>query len=254
MGSTWFQHVQNYSKGEIGIFDRDDDDEEIKYTGLVVRCSCPDGDRQAVKCLKTGELWVCKHAAAALDGVLDTATEAEVLNREKRALEQAAENKRKRQKYESEQRQLQNESMPGERERILHGLKCLNAKDIVEAIKEKIKSVEGLKMVSGVFTNDVMPLPRMKFCVRCNENYDDQYKDQRVCRVMHPEHCTREKWDGSKKSWTECERCRKSFNCSGMHELDRNAIYDQGIWCFEGEHTDDQDLVDSEEWEKDYFA
>ena len=163
-------------------------------------------------------------------------------------MEEASEIKKKRQKYEHEQRQQQKEMMPGERERIEYGLENLNAKEVIKALKEKVKSVEGLKAVAAVFSNDVMPLPQMKHCVRCNKDYDDQFPEQCVCRIMHPEHCTSEMWDGSKKSWEECERCGKSFNCSGFHHWDRRAVEDEGVWCFEGGHTNDEALVDSEDW------
>lgn len=86
--------------------------------GLNVSCSCPDGQRQALVSRTRGRLIVCKHAAAALESVLD----ANPVEEEKRQQHQAKK-RREREHAAKEQeckrqRQLQDEQLPGERERL----------------------------------------------------------------------------------------------------------------------------------------
>lgn len=109
---------------------------EKKYKGLEVECSCPDADRQAYNRLQsdTDNFFVCKHAAAALDDVIDTIVD------------------------EEEQLQQEMEFVPGrEHDRIEYALRNMSACDIVDILKEKIKNVEGLKAVAAVLTSDVAP-------------------------------------------------------------------------------------------------
>ena len=212
------------------------------FSGLVVDCSCPDAERQKLRSLKEGTLFVCKHAAAALKSVEDPHAIAEAESQAKRRKTEAA-----------EQRQLQDTELPGERARIEYGLETLPAEEIVQHLSATVQSLDGLRKLVEVFPTSVMPNPALQYCVRCGKNYDMQILSQRVCRVEHPDSAVRTKWDTSKKSWDECERCGKTFNCHGFHYADRRAVEDEGPWCFEGEHTADEELVAEEGWDKEYY-
>lgn len=64
------------------------------------------------------------------------------------------------------------------------------------------------------------------------------------CQFCHTE------WDGSKISWEHCYRCDGDF---GVPDHYRNGPYDIGKWCFQGEHTQDEDLVKEEKWNADPY-
>lgn len=211
---------------------------DLVYSGLKVVCSCPDGERQNVASMERTRIVVCKHAAAALQSVLDpTAGEKEKITQE--------EFKAKEQERQSvlvavidEQERL----MPGERERISYGLDALTPAELKNLLKKSLDMVAGLRELVKIFPESVMPVPNTKNCVRCHKAYDERYASQRICRVRHPMDMVRTEWEGSKVSWNHCERCDKEFG--------PKAPYDEGEWCFEGEHTQDEELVQDEAWDE----
>ena len=92
------------------------------------------------------KLYVCKHGKAALDSVIDTATQDKSnAERKQRAAKAAHKGAEQHQKYLEEQRTIQNRDMPGERERIEYGLSKRSDRDIVNLIKGASKTVEGLE-------------------------------------------------------------------------------------------------------------
>ena len=94
------------------------DNESPVYGGLSVECTCPDGVRQKTASIR-GRLYVCKHAAAALESVADKGAPS--------MLEAAI----KKRKYDMEEsRRIQEAVMPGERQRIEHGIVKLGAEGL----------------------------------------------------------------------------------------------------------------------------
>lgn len=207
-----------------------------RYKGLVVKCSCPDGARRYVVALERGTLVLCKHAYAALETVVDTEAEKQlvVTIRERKELKAAEEAKAKKQ---------QGEEMPGERERLEYGMSKMSSSQIIAILRKAIGSVDGLQNVGAIFTRNVMPPKQAKHCARCKEDYGPQFVEDNVCRIYHPSEATRTMWDGSKKSWEHCERCGGNFDLDGFHSWGRNDVSDDGDYCFEGEHTSDQEEV-----------
>ena len=90
------------------------------------------------------KLYVCKHGKAALDSVIDTATQ-DKSNAERKRAVKAAKEAEQHQKYLEEQRTIQNRDMPGERERIEYGLSKRSDRIIVILTKVPSKTLEGLK-------------------------------------------------------------------------------------------------------------
>lgn len=220
--------------------------------GLQVTCSCPDGERQAAASLTQNKIVVCKHGAAALESVLDE--EAAERHGDDMLLlrqERATEAERRRQE-EERAAQEQERVMPGERARIEYGLSgALSDQEIKKCLNDACKSVEGLRALAVVFPESCVPVPQTKYCVRCKEHYDERFQEQKVCRMEHPyEHCSTE-WDGSKISWQHCYRCDGDFGVPDSYQRRRNAPYDVGEWCFQGEHTQDESLVEKENWDAD---
>ena len=226
--------------------------ENNKFLGLYVHCSCPDGVRQRALSLEHDEIIVCKHGAAALKSVEDPdAIVAAAAHAKRQKTEAAARAQRVKEEHD-EQRRLQDAQLPGERERIDYGLRHLSAETVVKHLTSIAHSVDGLRQLAALFPESVMPKPSVMHCLRCDTDYDPRYCPKLACKVSHPEAAVSQNWDGSKKSWDECGRCGKTFNCDGMHGMDRRAVKDEGPWCFEGEHTTDQDVVEEEGWDEDW--
>jgi hypothetical protein len=135
--------------------------------------------------------------------------------------------------------------MPGERARIGYGLKALSDREIRECLSKSIKTVESLGAMAKIFPESVMPTPNTKYCVRCQKNYDERFPQQKVCRMEHDGKFCHTKWDGQ-----HCYRCDGDFDLPD-HYRGRNAPDDVGKWCFEGEHTQDEDVVKEEKWDAD---
>ena len=224
------------------------------FVGLKVECSCPDGQRQKLASLQRGTIIVCKHGFAALNSVQDPEAVATAVASAKRQKVEAAEREKQAKQQQEEQRRLQEAEMPGERARIEYGLKSLSAQDVVKQLSTAAQRLDGLRHLSALFPPSKMPTPSVQHCVRCDTDYDPQFASQRVCRVEHPHDACRTMWEGSKKSWQECSRCGKTFGCDGMHSWDRRAVEDQGEWCFEGEHTTDEAVVEDEGWDDEDHA
>ena len=94
----------------------------------------------------------------------------------------------------------QDRQMPGERARVEYGLEALSHEDIQRQLQASCKTVQGLRALTVIFPESVMPAPQSKYCVRCHKNYDERYPDQKVCRVEHPFDFCHTEWDGSKIS------------------------------------------------------
>lgn len=223
--------------------------ENGKFVGLNVDCSCPDGARQKIVSLRDDEIVVCKHGAAALESVEDPDAIVAAEAQAKRHKTEAAARAQKVKEERDEQRRLQDAQLPGERERIDHGLKHLSPLAVMKHLSLVAHSVDGLRQRATLFPESVMPKPSVIHCMRCDMDFDPKYCSKLSCKVEHPEARVRQRWDGSKKSWDECGRCGKTFNCDGMHGLDRRAVGDEGPWCFEGEHTTEQAVKEEEGWD-----
>ena len=131
------------------------------------------------------KLYVCKHGKAALDSVIDTATQDKSnAERKQRAPKAAHKGAEQHQKYLEEQRTIQNRDMPGERERIEYGLSKRSDRDIVNLIKGASKTVEGLEALTKIFPKEVMPTKRTVICGRCEKEYDPQVSGDNVCREV----------------------------------------------------------------------
>ena len=74
-----------------------------------------------------------------------------------------------------------------------------------------------------------------------------------ACKIEHPDDCCVTQWDGSKTSWSECKRCNKTFNLDGVHSWGRNAVDDDGAYCFQGQHTTDPNVIEEDgfDWDAD---
>lgn len=216
--------------------------------GLTVTCSCPDGQRQALRGQSQHKIIVCKHGAAALNSVLDEEAvarhQADLTRRQQQRSEAAA---RKREE-EGRAREQQERDMPGERDRIEYGLKALSKSEIKKHLEASCLTVEGLRAMAVLFPETIMPRPQTKHCVRCKEQYDDRNREQKVCRMEHPYEFQHTRWDGSKISWQHCYRCDGDFGVPGHYHRGPDDV---GEWCFQGEHTQDENLVKEELWDAD---
>lgn len=213
-----------------------------RYKGLFASCSCPSGRDQ---CL--APLSVCKHGRHALASVLDPAAEAELSSKiSRRKNEQKA-------MPEISTRRAEEKELAGERKRIENGLAKLSPAAIVAALQQAIKTADGLRAASRLFSPDVMPAKNTRHCVRCDRQYDLGFAEDLVCRVEHPEQRCSTRWDTSKKHWRECDKCGGCFNINGFSRFGRaSGPIDDGPYCFEGPHTQDEALVESEGWEDEY--
>lgn len=219
--------------------------------GLRVRCSCPDGDRQWASSEKAGKLRVCKHATAALESVVDAVAVAMAV---KTGAARAA--KLKKEKVQRagklvKERAAQDKALPGERARIEHGLRNLPATEIVAHLQREIESLAGLRNLARIFGSGVMPAKQVLRCLRCDRDYDPHFGT--ACKIQHPADCCVTRWDGSKISWSECMRCNSTFDLDGVHSWGRNAVGDDGEYCFEGQHTTDAKVMqeDGFDWDAD---
>ena len=214
----------NY-RGKLGV--------DPVYAGLAVCCSCPSGVEQEShnnmpmrSCLN-----VCKHANSVLQKMIDSQAvryEDSMLKNEQAKFEVAA----------AKISRLQEDTMPGERARIEHGLKSQSSEKIVAFIKEKLDSIDGLQKVAALFDTNMMPTPQIQRCLRCKKDFDPQFSDGQSCKIDHKSEVTR--WRGSKVSWSECDPedggCGKTWNLYGEA---RKYVWDEGEYCFKGRHTTD---------------
>jgi hypothetical protein len=217
---------------------------------LKVVCSCPDGARQELISRKSRELlYVCKHAKAALDSVLDDAANDKKENREA-AVAQNKKEAEKRKKFLLDQHQMQDREMPGERERINYGLSKWSDADIANVVKQSALTVEGLRALSTIFPNEIMPCQKSVVCGRCGEEYDPQIPSDSICREEHPPEKCRTMWDGSKKSWEHCRRCGKDFGLDGFHswgKRKRDDPDDEGPYCYETTHVPEDEYDEDDD-------
>lgn len=225
------------AKGSIVA--KSESDTAFDFNAFRVNCTCPDGARQSLLSLQTKRLYVCKHAKAALDSVIDPGAEKALHARRQEQIEQAKITRAKRAEEEKRIKEEQERDLPGERKRIEYGLEKLTGEEIVAILKNQAKTVEGLKALAQVFTSDVMPTRKEEQCGRCNETYDPQIPADRICRIEHPDSRVSQKWDTSKKSWQHCRQCDKTFGLDGYHSSGKRRRDDpeeEGDYCYEGEH------------------
>jgi hypothetical protein len=127
----------------------------VRLVALDVRCSCPDGVKQHLATAVGGKLHVCKHAAAALTTVLDPTMKAleadQAKLREQHHLKQQA--------LLAAERVKQDADMPGERARIEHGLKSVDADKLVLLLRSGLGTVCGLRAAAVLFPREVFPPP-----------------------------------------------------------------------------------------------
>jgi hypothetical protein len=216
--------------------------------GLKVTCSCPDGKRQAAVSLKESKIVVCKHAASALESVLDDGAQSRYESNLARIKQERQEVVSLKRQEEEQAKQEQDRQMPGERARIEYGLKALSRDEIHRQLEASCKTVEGLRALTTIFPESIVPVPQTKYCVRCKKNYDGRYSEQKVCRLRHTHQLCHTEWDGSKVSWEHCYRCDGDF---GIPDFYRKSPYDVGEWCFQCEHTQDETLIEEEKWNAD---
>ena len=135
--------------------------------------------------------------------------------------------------------------------RIEHGLKKLPATEIVAHLHGRSKSLARLRNLARMFGSDVMPPKQTLRCLRCDQDYNPQFDT--ACTIEHPYDCRVTRWDGSKISWSECMRCNSTFDLDGVHSWGRNAVGDDGEYCFEGQHTTDAKVMqeDAFDWDAD---
>eukprot|EP00750_Incisomonas_marina_P030157 INCI7322.1.p1 GENE.INCI7322.1~~INCI7322.1.p1 ORF type:complete len:170 (+),score=35.29 INCI7322.1:117-626(+) len=138
----------------------------------------------------------------------------------------------------------QQAEIPGERQRIEHGLRIMKAERVVDLLLDNLNTMEGLRHAAALITVSSMPAPQTRHCVRCDKSYDPQYAEARVCRMLHPDQKVRQEWDGSKISWYNCRRCNGNFDGHNKSDCDDE-------WCFVGAHTADAELVKDEGWNDD---
>lgn len=239
------------AKGEIQQVDTDSNGTPLFDTNSFrVVCSCPDGDRQQLESRSSNELYVCKHGKAALDSVLDATASAKIKANKEAAVAEARLKAEERKKYLIEQRQLQDREMPGERERIHYGLSKRSDEDIAKLVKKAAMTMGGLKALTKIFPEEVMPPKQTIRCGRCDQEYDPQIPSDRVCREEHPEDKCKMMWDGSKKSWEHCRRCGKDFRLDGFHswgKRKRDDPEDEGPYCYETVHVPMEDYDEDDD-------
>lgn len=209
-----------------------------------VVCSCPDGDRQQIVSRSSNKLYVCKHARASLESVLDTAATAQIKAKQEAAAAEGRKKAEQHEKFLEEQRGLQESEMPGERERIEYGLSKRSDADIAKLVKNASETVEGLKALTKIFPEDVLPSKKTVVCGRCKQEYDPQIPSDNVCREDHPYERRKTMWDGSKKSWEHCRRCGKDFGLDGFHswgKRKRDDPEDEGDCCYETTHVPEEE-------------
>ena len=219
----------------------------VLLKALDVRCSCPDGVRQQLATVMGGKLHVCKHAAAALAAVLDPAVKA-------REAEQAAlreEQRKQQQALLAAERVKQEAEMPGERARIEYGLKNHKVEDVMLLLHSGLGTLQGLRAAAALFPPAVFPPPSIRHCRRCGEDYDLNIPAQLVCKLEHPDEDVRRVWDDSKHSYSECNKCGKTFDLDGYSSMGRkrkNDPCEEGQYCWEGEHkAEDESSSDDDE-------
>ena len=135
-------------------------------SGLRVRCNCPDGDRQWASTQRAGRLRVCKHATAALESVIDDVAVAMAV---KKGTARAAKLKKERAQRAAKlvkERAAQDKALPGERERIEHGLRKLPAAEIIAHLQREIESLAGLRNLARLFGPGLMPAKQVLRCLR----------------------------------------------------------------------------------------
>ena len=222
----------------------------VQLKALDVRCSCPDGVRQQLATAMGGKLHVCKHAAAALRTVLDPAVKAREAEQQKLREQERV----KRQALLAAERAKQDAEMPGERARIEYGLTNQKAEDVIRLLHAGLGTLDGLRAAAVLFPPAVFPPPSMRHCRRCGKDYDLNIPEQLACQLEHPYDEVSRRWDDSKHSYSECSKCGKTFDLDGYSSIARKRKhdpYEQGPYCWEGQHKGEDESSSDDEKEGD---
>ena len=228
-------------KGSLVISAWENCKPKYDYAKFSVICSCPDGMRQHESNLRSlDRLYVCKHGVAALNSVCDPEA-AKTIGANKATMVAEYKEKAKRQaEYLNDQRAEQEKQHPGERARIEYGLSKRSDAEIVKMVKDAAKTVDGLQSLVNIFPPTKMPAKQSIKCGRCKKTYDPRVKSDLICREGHPDDKVRTEWDGSKKSWSKCRRCDKTFGLDGFHSWGKRRRDDpeeEGDYCYESTHV-----------------
>ena len=89
-----------------------------------------------------------------------------------------------------------------------------------------------------------MPPKKSIRCGRCKNEYDPQVKSDLICREEHPDDRVKRCWDTSKKSWSHCRRCDKTFYLDGYSSWGKRRRDDpeeEGRYCYEMTHVPDDE-------------
>ena len=197
-----------------------------RWKGMNVHCTCPSFEDQDLATTDSGwrVLYVCKHLKAALDSVCDDNASGDNGSSQKVAAQQDG------------------DVNSSERARLEHGLSKRSNDEIVQLIHERIKTKDGLKGLAMLFPPSVMPEQQTKHCSRCGKDYDPQIPSDQICCKVHPEDQVNKYWESSKKRYTHCEACDKTFNVVGFGY----GYEDEGPYCFKyGRHLPEEPLVSS---------
>jgi hypothetical protein len=175
-----------------------------------------------------GTAIVCKHAHAALSSVLDMELER---NEAKRAPKTTGD------RYAGFA--TLDLALPGERTRLEHGLTSSTAEEVLAMIRTRLGTVDGLRAAAQLFPPSLMPTKIVRYCQRCEKEWDPQFPAQSRCRIEHPYDCVSTQWEGSKVSYSHCSECGEDFNGEGTSNVRRlrgiPSIHEKS-WCFEGAH------------------
>lgn len=208
----------------------------VQRGGLDVQCSCPDGERQ-----RSTTSSLCKHAYAATQSVLDPDADDAIERLRSRAAAAAR-----------AVEAAQDTELPGERGRITNALDRLPPKEVVQLVRDSLRSIDGLRAIAAhIFPPEIAPAPNVLHCLRCDEDFDPAFAGRNACKMLHPDDFVKTCWDGSKKSWRHCRRCDANFHLDGFHSCGKQSMSDDGEYCFQGEHTTDPTVVAEEKWDED---
>lgn len=238
MGSSVYSVT---AKGSLVISDWVNCEPVYDCNKFCVICSCPDGVRQHENTLCSPDrLYVCKHAKSALDSVCDPEAGKSTQANKVAMVAEHKEKQKIRAEYLESQHLEQEKVLPNERARIEYGLSKRSDEEIVKMVKEASKTVEGLQALVKIFPHTEMPARKSIQCGRCKQVYDPQVKSDLICREEHPDDKVKTEWDGSKKSWSKCRRCDKTFGLDGFHSWGKRRRDDpeeEGDYCYETAHV-----------------
>ena len=129
---------------------------QVRWKDMQVHCSCPNFDDQDLATEETGWriLFVCKHLKAALDSVCD--------NQEKSKPCAAKKNKAKPNQQAAiastqDDNDDDDKEKDDERTRIEQGLSQLSNQQVLDLLRQRLSTEDGLMALSLLFPPDVLP-------------------------------------------------------------------------------------------------